>query len=447
MNQIPDWKNVPSGSNPERPAAQKRSAGLLFSGILIAISLLAFVLPLAAYHAAQVASVLRVRSAVLLMLVVSFVLYALGVTGQLPVFAMAGVTGVLCTPLLALVLTFRSRDASVWWALVVLSLPIAFFLMALLQVPQGFNLENWITEEFARIPDRPGLDKQQLLTQLKSAQALQPLQKLFNLSDWQRIAWFLFSEGGALSISILGSLFGTLALIDFAFAQAERIRGVINYVVLKTSEFPQQMVSILAQTQESLSGIAAAVSVRYQGTARLAAVQSHAKKTSRAVRPGSSPAWTQFLAKVLRDPPPPGTTEVMGYQFRFAHLPGWNFRALAVPLWLSAPSLALLVYLASLWKGDEAIDSWLPAAPLGAVLVWGAFAALCVLTALALQGALVIHSRLRPLAGLFLIFLVLVLVSSSQGGAVTLLALLAGLGLLDGAYDFRKRLAKTQNAV
>jgi hypothetical protein len=316
-----------------------------------------------------------------------------------------------------------------------------------MQVPQGFNLETWITEEFARIPDRPGLDKQQLLTQLKSSQALQPLQKLFNLSDWQRIAWFLFTEGGALSISILGSLFGTLALIDFAFAQAERIRGVINYVVLKTSEFPQQMVSILAQTQESLSGIAAAVSVRSASSARLAAVNSHEKKPSRAVRPGPTSFSASFLAKVLREPPPPGTTEVMGYQFRFEHLPGWNFRLFAVPLWASAPSLALLVYLSSLWKGDEAIDTWLPAAPLGEALVWGAFAALCVLTALALQGALVIHSRLRPLAGLFLIFLVLVLVSSLQGGVLTLLALLGGLGLLDSAYDFRKRLAKTQNAV
>ncbi|MFZ9518976.1 MAG: hypothetical protein ACO3A4_00710 [Silvanigrellaceae bacterium] len=447
MNQIPDWKNVPSGSSPERPAAQKRSAGLLFSGILIAISLIAFVLPLAAYHAAQVASVLRVRSAVFLVLVVSFALYALGMAGQLPVFAMAGVTGVICTPLLGLVLTFRSRDSSVWWALLVLSLPVVFLLAALLQVPQGFNLEAWIVEEFARIPERPGLDKQQLLTQLKSSQALEPLQKIINLSDWQRIAWFLFTEGGALSISILASLFGTLALIDFAFAQAERIRGVINYVVLKTSEFPQQMVSILGQTQESLSGIAAAVSGRSPGGERLAPVQSHQKKTTRSSKPGSNPALAYISSKMLREPPPPGTTEVMGYQFIFGQVPGWNFRSFAVPLWLSVPALAHLVYIANLWKGDDAIDSWLPAAPTGAVLVWAAFAALCVLTALALQGALVIHSRLRPMAGLFLIFLILVLVSSLKGGILTLLALLAGLGLLDGAYDFRKRLAKTQNAV
>lgn len=449
MNQGPDWNQIPSGNLPERPAARKRSAGLLFSGVLIAISLLAFVLPLAAYHVAQVASVLRVRSSIFLLLVVSFALYALGLLGQLPIFAMAGTTGILCSPLLAIVLTLRSRNVSVGWAFAFLALPIAILLLSLMQVPQGFNIRDWIVAEFARLPDRPGLNKEQLLTQLTSSQALEPIQKLFNLSDWQRIAWFLFSEGGALSVSVLGSLFGTLALIDFAFAQAERIRGVINYVLLKTSEFPRQMVGLLEQTHESLAGLARGVVGGGSSKGRSLLVTSHEKMPAQSA--GQKPTEPEFfqslLRKVLRDPPPPGATEVLGYWFRFSEAPGWNFRALSVPLWASVPALGVLVYLASLWKGEEGLSHWLPAEPMGEWLVWSAFVALGVVTALAMQGALVIHARVRPFAGLVLGLFVLILISSLQGGALTLLAVLAGLGLLDNAYDFRKRLAKSKNAV
>jgi hypothetical protein len=292
------------------------------------------------------------------------------------------------------------------------------------------------------------LNKEQLLQQLKSTATLQPLQKVFNLSDWQRLAWFLFSESGALSLSLLASVLGTLALIDYAFAQGERIRSIISYVLNRGAEFPAQMVSLLAQTQESLTGIRTGfLSRTSSATARLS-VLSHAKVNPPSARPTESQSdFKGFFRKFLRDPVPPASAELLGYRFRFSDSLGWNFRAFNVPLWASVPALGLLVYLSLLWKGDSELAEWLPAAPIGELLVWGAFAALGVLTALAVQGAVVIHARLRPLAGLFLILFVLVIVSALKGGAFTLIALLAGLGLLDNAYDFRKRLAKSENAV
>jgi hypothetical protein len=448
MNQIPDWNRLPSGNSPERPAERKRPAGLLFSGLLIAVSLLAFVLPLAAYHVAQVASVLRVRTSILLLLMVSFALYFLGLFTQQPVFAMAGTTGLLSSPLLALVLVLRSKHLSVWWALGILALPVGLMLAFLLQVPQGFNLEEWVIAELARLPERPGLNKDQLLQQLKATAALQPLQKIFNLSDWQRLAWFLFSESGALSLSILASLFGTLALIDYAFAQGERIRSIIAYVLNRGGEFPAQMVSLLAQTQESLTGIRSGFFAGLKKEHEALSVVSHAKVSPKTPKSGESATdFKLFLGRFLRDPVPPSSAELLGYRFRFTDVSGWNFRAFEVPIWASVPALGLLVYLSLLWKGESELAEWLPAAPIGEFLVWGALAALAVLTALAVQGAVVIHARLRPLAGLLLILLVLVLVSALKGGALTLIALLAGLGLLDSAYDFRKRLAKTENAV
>jgi len=447
MNQIPDWNKVPSGNSPERPAERKRPAGLLFSGILIAVSLLAFVLPLAAYHVAQVASVLRVRTSIFLLLVVSFALYALGIAAQQPVFAMAGMTGILSSPLLAIVLVLRSRNLSVWWAMGVLALPLAILLLALLQVPQGFNLEEWIVAELARLPERPGLNKDQLLQQLKTSQALEATQKIFNLNDWQRLAWFLFSESGAFSLSVLASLFGTVALIDYAFGQAERIRAVIAYVLQKAGEFPLQMVNLLSQTHESLTGLASGLSSETLALRAKLLVYSHSKLQSKPAAADAGSFVKKVSEKLLREPVPVGAAEVLGYRFRFSENFGWNFRSFNVPLWASAPALGLLVYLASLWKGDNELSQWLPAEPAGEYLVWAAFVALGILTALAVQGAVVIHARLKPLAGLFSVLFVLVLVSALKGGAFTLIAILAALGLLDNAYDFRKRLAKSENAV
>ena len=118
-----------------------------------------------------------------------------------------------------------------------------------------------------------------------------------------------------------------------------------------------------------------------------------------------------------------------------------------MPLWLSIPSLGLLMYLALRWRGDAALATWLPDSPVGPLLMWGAVAAVGVMVGLALQGALVLHSCLRPLAALAVVFAVLLLSSSLQGGPLLLVAVLAVLGLLDNAYDFRNRLAKSKNAV
>lgn len=447
MNQIPDWKQIPSGNPQQRPAAQKRSAGLLFTGILIAISLLAFVLPLAAYHVAQVASVLRVRTSIFLLTVVSFSLYALGIVLQAPVFAMAGMTGMFSAPLLAIVLMLRSRNKPVWIATGVLALPVVFFVSGLLQIPQGINVREWVKAELNRLPERQGLNKEQMLEQLASSQFLEALQKFVDLADWQRLALLLFGESGALSVSILASLLGTVVLIDVAFSQAERIRGVIAYVLQRAGEFPKQMVDLLEQTQENLSGLAAGRWLRKDAVSLGDGVGGHVKLPAGAERKTDSSGFVLFLRKFLREPTPVSATDVLGFRFNFTGGKGWNTREFAVPLWASLPALGLLVYVAGFWKADALPAEWWPAAPLGEWLVWVALLALGTLTALAVQGALVIHARVRPLPALAVIFVVLLVVSGLQGGALTLVALLAVLGLLDNTYDFRKRLAKTKNAV
>jgi hypothetical protein len=207
------------------------------------------------------------------------------------------------------------------------------------------------------------------------------------------------------------------------------------------------MVNLLSQTHESLTGLASGLSSETLALRAKLLVYSHSKLQSKPAAADAGSFVKKVSEKLLREPVPVGAAEVLGYRFRFSENFGWNFRSFNVPLWASAPALGLLVYLASLWKGDNELSQWLPAEPAGEYLVWAAFVALGILTALAVQGAVVIHARLKPLAGLFSVLFVLVLVSALKGGAFTLIAILAALGLLDNAYDFRKRLAKSENAV
>lgn len=447
MTGLPDWNKEPSGSTPEQPAQQKRSAGLLLSGVLIAISLLAFILPLAAYHVAQVASILRVRTGLFLIALVSFSLYLLGLVTRVPVFMMAGTTGICLIPFLACSLFIRVKSGSAWWALIVLSLPIVFALVSLLSVPQGFNIEKWLISEFARLPPSNAASQQELLLQqVKGSPAFLELQKLFELDSWKRLSWFLFVDGGALSISLFASLLGTLVLIDFAFNQTERTRGVMAYVLQRKDKFPLQMVSLLEQTFEGMRALVGDKAFfRVENQISTPEVVSHEKKT---VRSREQETGIKSIAKVfLREPMPPGVSDVFGYRFTFKKEPGWNLRSFEVPLLGSIPALALLVYLASLWRGEAQIANWLPSAPLGQLLSWSAFLAMFVVAAVAMQGALVVYACLRPLAALAAIFVLLLALSATQAGPLMLIALLAAIGLLDNVYDFRNRLAKNKNAV
>lgn len=109
MNDFSSGLNESKRPEDQKPAQQKRSAGLLLSGVLVAISLIAFVLPLAAYHVAQVASVLRVRSGLFLLAAVATLLYVLGFMTRLPVFVMAGTVGLCATPFLAAAFMLRVK--------------------------------------------------------------------------------------------------------------------------------------------------------------------------------------------------------------------------------------------------------------------------------------------------------------------------------------------------
>jgi hypothetical protein len=372
---------------------------------------------------------------------------------------MAGTFGLLSLPFLGLTLSMRSRNISAMWALLILAVPVVLMAVSLLSIPQGFNVEAWLGAEINRtLGSTSASQAETLLRQLRESRVIDEMQRFLDQQSWQRLAWLLFADAGALSVFVLGSLFATLVLIDFAFNQTERMRVVLRYVLDNRDVFPQQMVSIFQQTFESMKGLVGLERAStFTGSAvkNPIVVQSHSKKLS-AASPGAVPRWPDekkkseapaWLKRLGREPTPPKTTDLFGYRFTLSAEPGWCSRLYAVPLWLALPALGVLLYVSSLWKGEAELGSWLPAEPVGPALVWSSLAALIVLVALALQGALVVHARLRPLVAMAAVFAVLLLSSSLNGGPFLIVAVLAGLGLLDNAYDFRNRLAKNKNAV
>lgn len=428
----------------QKPAQQKRSAGLLLSGVLVAISLIAFVLPLAAYHVAQVASVLRVRSGLLLLAGVSALLYLLGFVTRLPVFVMAGTVGLCATPFLAAALLLRVKKKSGWLALAVLAVPVLLVFYSLLSVPQGLDLEAMVSANLEKISaSGPQSDSTELLDRLRQSGVLRDAQEFLDLKYWQRLAALMFADAGSLALSIFGSLVGTVVLIDFAFNQSERMRGVMTYVLARKESFPPQLVRLMEQTRDGMSGLSHGGQKSLVDQDSLQ-ILSHKKRSAALAQTGSEPG---LVSRFIRPPTPPGHSDVFGYRFAFGSEMGWNLRWFSVPLGLSIPAIAALTYVAVASQGQANLTSWLPAEPEGPVLVLAASVALFVLVGLALQGALVIHARLRPFAALAFVLIVLLLSGASQSGPLLLAAILAALGLLDNLYDFRKRLAKNGNAV
>jgi hypothetical protein len=444
MNGFPDELNESRRPDEQKPAQQKRSAGLLLSGILVAISLIAFVLPLAAYHVAQVASALRVRSGLLLLVGVAALLYFLGFVTRLPVFVMAGTIGLCATPFLAAALLMRVKKMSSWLALGVLALPILIVFYSLLSVPQNLDLEIVISANLEKIAASGSQGEQaDLLERLRQSGALKDAQEFLNLKHWQRLAALVFADAGSLALSMFGSLVGTVVLIDFAFNQAERMRGVMEYILARKESFPPQLVQLMEQTRESMGSLSRSGRMA-KAEQRSLQILSHRKRSQVQTEAGAAGG---LASKFVRPPTPPGHSDVFGYRFTFVSELGWSLRWFSVPLWAGLPAIAALTYLAVISGGQTNMTSWLPAEPEGPALVWASLVAVFVLVGLALQGALIVHARLRPFAALGFVLIVLILSGASRSGPLLLAVVLAALGLLDNLYDFRKRLAKNENAV
>jgi hypothetical protein len=444
MSVFSDDENVTQPPENKKPAQQRRSAGLLLSGVLVAISLIAFVLPLAAYHVAQVASVLRVRSGLLLLAGVSVLLYFVGFFTRVPVFVMAGTVGICAVPFLAAALVLRVKEKSGWMALLILAVPIVLGSFAFLSLPQSLNIESVIAENLEKIgSSSPQAANDDLLDRLRQAGAIARAQEFINLSSWQRMAFLLFADAGALALSVLGSLVGTIVLIDFAFSQSERMRGIMTYVLAHKTAFPIQLVQLMQQTRDGDRLFARQSHTAQSGLAALEVV-GHAKRP--AAR-SQTDAPSGFINQLIRPATPSGESDFFGYRFTYRAERGWKLRRFAVPLWLGLPAIGLLTYVSLISHEELGSMAWLPAEPSGPLLVWSSVAALAVLVGLALQGALVIHARLRPFVALMFIIVILVLSGAVQSGPLLLAVTLAVLALLDHLYDFRNCLAKKENAV
>lgn len=473
--------NFPRAPRPLRGPGERPdvTAGLAFSGLLIAVSFVALIIPLAVFHAAQVAAALRLRTAVLLLCAVVGLCLLLGVLAGLDAFLMGGLVGFVWTPLLSLALYERSRSRPKTLSCLLFFLPVAFLFAFTLRAPQVANLEATVEARFEKaLQDAKPLLESSAPSSgetpapssgaaparadfaetaragfeaLKGSQEFAVLSEAAALSPWQRLLWMVFGDGSHILFLMLTMTLGNLFFLDVAFAQVERVRAAARYVSARAGQFPPALVESLSRFRfvdrqdvmvaatEPEASVSVAVASD-EGT-----IVSHRKEregdrpfAQTTVQGATLPLWKRLFARRLER----GHARMWGYVFEFAQgrtARGWELKYFALPLPLVLAAVAVLAGLGAAGGDAQGVFARFEHSP---ALPWaGASAVLSffVLTVVAFQGAVALYMRLPPF--LLVVSLLVFFIVGSTGilTPLVLLAALGGLGLLDYAYDFRGR--------
>lgn len=226
--------------------------------MMMGLSLLAMITPLAVYHAGQIAAAAGLRRAVVLLAGVTLGLVFLGLVVVQPVLFLAGVHAfVWFVPIAAaLVLRERCGKGSLFWAsLALASLPLmalALLLIpppvadfaALLQDTQDKLLEAASQRRSTAPPPPSGataLDAERLAEQLKqwaTAPEMASLKQLFESSRPDRALWLIFGQGGSSwTFALMLMAAGNLVLLDLAFEQIEKLRAALRFIMMNPGRF------------------------------------------------------------------------------------------------------------------------------------------------------------------------------------------------------------------
>jgi hypothetical protein len=487
--------NLPRAPRPfrvrgDRPDGRSdATAGIAFSGLLIAVSFVALIIPLAVFHAAQVAAALRLRTAVLLLCGVVGVCLLLGVLAGLDAFLMGGLVGLLWTPLLSVALYERARARSKVLSLALFFLPVLLLLGFTVRAPIVPNLAVLAEERVEQAlrdakpllqgtqtaPESPSapLSGEQAVTPpptdfattaragleaLKGSREFAILSDAAALSPWQRLLWLVFGEGSHVLFLLLGITLGNLFFLDVAFAQVERVRAAARYVNARSAQFPPALAASLARLrfvaqeglplspEESPGGAPAAASEVARLLPENEVIVAHHKERD-GERPFAQtgangtavPLWKRLFARRLER----GRVRMWGYVFEFAEGPaarGWELKYFSLPLPVALVAVGVLAGLGAVGGDAQGVYAAFASAP---TLPWAGLAAVVsflVLTVVAFQGAVAVYMRLPPLLLLVCLFVLFIVGTTGVLTPLVILAALGGFGLLDYAYDFRGRL-------
>lgn len=235
-----------------------RSPTTTLAAMMMGLSLLAMITPLAVYHAGQIAAAAGLRRAVVLLAGVTLGLVFLGLVVVQPVLFLAGIHAFVWFIPIAAALALRERcgKGSLFWAsLALASLPLmalALLLIpppvadfaALLQDTQDKLLEAASQTPSTAPPPPSGataLDAERLAEQLKqwaAAPEMASLKQLFESSRPDRALWLIFGQGGSSwTFALMLMAAGNLVLLDLAFEQVEKLRAALRFITMNPGRF------------------------------------------------------------------------------------------------------------------------------------------------------------------------------------------------------------------
>jgi hypothetical protein len=419
------------------------SPGLLFSALVIAVSFIAMIVPLALFHSAQIAATSRLRTAVTLLLIVVFLVLFLGIIGHQPALIFGGVAGIFWVPIFAISLHQRMTLKPIVVSAILLCSPVFMLLAFAALVPHNFDVTSYLQTLINPIPGGPApnaktVEEWNSLVQNMQSEggALADFSHFSTMDFWKRLSWFAYGGGSSWLLSALGVGLANLVFLDFAFEQIEKLRAVATYVQQHANRFSKQLIDALAVLMQHPRSKHTHPK-RHKHIVPTRVVRETPVPTDEEV-----PLWSFFVR-----PPRANTALIWGHSFEFrfsSH--SWRLRSFSLPFALVVLALCFLGYFAlSMGGSPEIIEatqgSFAPVIAVGGIL------AFVVVGIVAAQGTLVLLERLT--SGFLLVLGIVVLLGLSMFpiNAHMLMGVLGILGVIDYAYDLRGHLANREKPV
>lgn len=417
--------------------------GLVLSGFLVAFGFMTMLVPIALYHAAQVAAALRLRSAFSWLALVVFSTLMLGLVLASDVLFLGGLVGFLWFPIFVFALYQRKINAPFIWTAIAFFIPLISILLVAIFVPVQLHFDLFLLERLNQLRQdfqtNPSLMKIQngaetlanldmALQRFRVSGEFRFLDSFLKLQPSQRILWFLFDSQASV-LFVLGFIinsFASLLFLDHAFEQVEKIQAVAKYVKEKSASFPADLARAIARFP--LPRRASTMTVLQHVTQR-------------------SNEKNDFINMLWRPAHSLYAIDFVGYTFEMdvarSH---WWLRGFMLPFALIALSSVFLLSLLLKLGSPESVIAW--AGQQSAFLAFG-IAAGCLVSVFclcltAIQGLLTLYSRLTTFAMAVFVIVAMILVFSVSFNIYLAVGGLAVVGLLDYIYDLRGRLANRQ---
>jgi hypothetical protein len=431
-----------------RKEKNAKDSSLLISGILIGLSFILLVFPLGIYHLAQISALMRRRTALYLMLTVSFLILLLALITSSVLLTVSAVISICCIPFFAFGLYERAKHAHWSRTLLVFFLPVFFILFYIFSLEKmtEFDLnklfehqKNTLQTSSQELKPQESLENKQHKIEnftamssfetLKAMPAYKTFLNILGMTSLERLSWFIYGPGSSFLLMLFIMVLSCLVFLDFGYDQVERFKAISKYIIMNKQLFPDYMMLNLYRIPELF----------FRNLKTPFEVVSHKPLPSRQEldeKDGDKKNWS-FLKPLLRRKSSDMESFWQGFSFSLKGKSTWNLKNFSLSLLFVFTAIAFFIAMLIKFQNPDNIISSSEKGALAYLFVGGGLASFFVLTIVSMQGLITLYRRLSP--G-FLLVLVLCIWFFSAGisiGPYAVIALFSTIGLLDYIYDWR----------